>query len=72
MGVLDGSGASPGIDAPKIHYGSERGDALTADGVGNSWGGGGSSGGADVGGVFVYMMARHCPHTRSSDYNRKS
>lgn len=55
-GVLDGSGASPGIDAPKIHYGSERGDALKADGVGNSWGGGGSSGGANVGGVFVYMM----------------
>jgi len=55
-GVLDSSGASPGIDAPKIHYGSERGDALKADGVGNSWGGGGSSGGADVGGVFVYMM----------------
>lgn len=55
-GVLDGSGASPGIDAPKIHYGSERGDALQADGVGNSWGGGGSSGGANIGGVFVYMM----------------
>ena len=55
-GVLEGAGASPGIDAPKIHYGSERGDALKADGVGNSWGGGGSSGSANVGGVFVYMM----------------
>ena len=55
-GVLDGSGASPGIDAPNIHYGSERGDALKAGGVGNSWGGGGSSGSANVGGVFVYMM----------------
>ena len=55
-GVLDGSGASPGIDAPKIHYGSERGDALKAGGMGNSWGGGGSSGGANLGGVFVYMM----------------
>ena len=55
-GVLDGSGASPGIDAPKIHYGSERGDALRAGGVGNSWGGGGSSKSANVGGVFVYMM----------------
>ena len=55
-GVLDGSGASPGVDAPKIHYGSERGDALKAEGVGNSWGGGGTSGSADVGGVFVYMM----------------
>ena len=54
-GVLDGSGASPGIDAPNIHYGSERGDALRAGGVGNSWGGGGASGG-NLGGVFVYMM----------------
>ena len=53
---LDGSGASPGIEAPKIHYGSERGDALKAGGMGNSWGGGGSPGGANVGGVFVYMM----------------
>lgn len=55
-GVLDSSGASPGVDAPKIHYGSERGDALQAGGMGNSWGGGGSSGSANVGGVFVYMM----------------
>ena len=54
--VLDGSGASPGIEAPKIHYGSERGDALKAQGVGNSWGGGGSSGSANLGGAFVYMM----------------
>ena len=54
--VLDGSGASPGIEAPNIHYGSERGDALKAGGMGNSWGGGGSSGSANVGGVFVYMM----------------
>ena len=53
---LDGSGASPGIEAPKIHYGSERGDALRAGGVGNSWGGGGSSGSGNLGGVFVYMM----------------
>ena len=53
---LDGSGASPGIDAPKIHYGSERGDALRVGGMGNSWGGGGSSGGANLGGAFVYMM----------------
>ncbi|MCY3739549.1 MAG: VWA domain-containing protein [Candidatus Poribacteria bacterium] len=55
-GVLDGSGASPGIETPKIHYGSERGDALRAGGMGNSWGGGGSSGGANLGGAFVYMM----------------
>ena len=55
-GVLDGSGASPGIEAPKIHYGSERGDALRAGGAGNSWGSRGSSGSGNLGGVFVYMM----------------
>ena len=49
-------GTSPTVDAPKIHYGSERGDALRATGMGNSWGGGGTSGSANVGGVFVYMM----------------
>ena len=52
--LLDGT--SPTVDAPKIHYGSERGDALRATGMGNSWGGGGTSGGGNVGGVFVYMM----------------
>lgn len=50
------TGSSPTVDAPKIHYGSERGDALRATGMGNSWGGGGGSGGGSVGGVFVYMM----------------
>jgi len=50
------NGASPTVDAPEIHYGSERGDALRATGMGNSWGGGGTSGGANVGGVFVSMM----------------
>lgn len=54
--TLDGSGSSPTIDAPKIHYGSERGDALQATSMGNSWGGGGTSGGGNVGGAFVYMM----------------
>ena len=52
--LLDGT--SPTVGAPKIHYGSERGDALRATGMGNSWGGGGTSGGANVGGAFVYMM----------------
>ena len=47
---------SPTVNAPKIHYGSRRGDALQATGVGNSWGGGGSAGSANVGGVFVHMM----------------
>ena len=54
--TLNGSGTSPTIDAPKIHYGSERGDALRATSMGNSWGGGGASGGGNVGGAFVYMM----------------
>ena len=54
--TLSLNSASPTVDAPKIHYGSERGDALRATGVGNSWGGGGSSGSANVGGEFVYMM----------------
>lgn len=47
---------SPTINAPKIHYGSRRGDALQATAMGNSWGGGSSTGGGSVGGVFVHMM----------------
>ena len=50
------SDGSPTVDAPKIHYGSRRGDALQATGMGNSWGGGSTSGSANVGGVFVHMM----------------
>ena len=50
------SDGSPTVDAPKIHYGSQRGDALRAVGMGNSWEGGSSTGGANVGGAFVYMM----------------
>lgn len=50
------AGASPSVDTPKIHYGSERGDALRATGVGNSWGGGGGGASGGVGGAFVYMM----------------
>lgn len=55
-GNLNNSGASPAVDAPGIHYGSKRGDALRATSIGNSWGGGSTSGGGAVGGVFVYMM----------------
>ena len=55
-GTLALNSTSPTVNTPKIHYGSERGDALRATGVGNSWGGGGSAGGGGVGGVFVYMM----------------
>lgn len=60
--VLDADGnlalnsASPTVNAPKIHYGSERGDALRVTSIGNSWGGGSTSAGGGVGGVFVYMM----------------
>ena len=50
------NGSSPTINAPKIHYGSRRGDALQATAMGNSWGGGSSTGGGSVGGVFVHMM----------------
>lgn len=50
------SSGSPTVNAPNIHYGSRRGDALQATGVGNSWGGGGGGGSGNVGGVFVYMM----------------
>ncbi len=55
-GPLAFNRGSPTIEAPKIHYGSERGDALRATGVGNSWGGGSTTGCGSVGGVFVYMM----------------
>ena len=54
--ALNVKSSSPTVDAPKIHYGSERGDALQATGMGNSWGSGSTSGGANIGGVFVYMM----------------
>ena len=47
---------SPTVNAPEIHYGSRRGDALQATGMGNSWGGGSTAGSANVGGVFVHMM----------------
>ena len=54
--TLKNTGASPVVDAPGIHYGSKRGDALRATSIGNSWGGGSSSAGGGIGGVFVYMM----------------
>ncbi len=53
---LSNSSASPAVDAPGIHYGSKRGDALRATSMGNSWGGGSTSSGGGVGGAFVYMM----------------
>ena len=54
--TLNVKSASPTVDAPKIHYGSERGDALRATGMGNAWGGGSTSGSSNIGGAFVYMM----------------
>ena len=53
---LSNSSASPAVNAPGIHYGSKRGDALRATSMGNSWGGGSTSSGGGVGGAFVYMM----------------
>lgn len=50
------NGSSPIVNTPKIHYGSRRGDALQATAVGNSWGGGSTTRGGSVGGVFVQMM----------------
>ncbi len=44
-------------NAPKIHYGSRRGEVLKATGMGNTWGGSGStSGGSKVGGIYIKMM----------------
>lgn len=48
--------ASPTVGTPKIYYGSRRGEALQATGMGNSWGGGSTSGSATVGGIYVQMM----------------
>ncbi len=50
------SDSSPTVNAPKIHYGSQRGDALQATGIGNSWGGSSTTSTVNVGGVFVEMM----------------
>ncbi|MCY4402394.1 MAG: VWA domain-containing protein [Candidatus Poribacteria bacterium] len=41
---------------PRIHYGSRRGDAFRSSGMSNSWGGGGTSGSNNVGGIYVKMM----------------
>ena len=50
------NGVSPTVGAPKIHYGSQRGDALRATGISNAWGGGGYSGGGKAGGNYIEMM----------------
>ena len=47
---------SPTVGTPKVRYGSQRGDALQATAIGNSWGGGSSSGNSYTGGIYVTMM----------------
>lgn len=47
---------SPTMGTPKINYGSRRGDAFQATGMGNSWGGGSYSGEGKVGGIYIKMM----------------
>ncbi len=47
---------SPTMGTPKINYGSRRGDAFQATGMGNSWGGGSYSGEGKVGGIYIQMM----------------
>ena len=48
--------ASPAVGAPKINYGSRRGDMLRVTGMGNSWGGGSYSGEGKIGGIYIKMM----------------
>lgn len=47
---------SPAVGTPKINYGSRRGDAFQATGMGNAWGGGGYSGEGKVGRIYIKMM----------------
>ena len=58
--VLDANGtlngASLKVGTPKINYGSQRGEALRATGMGNTWGGGSYAGEGKVGGIYIKMM----------------
>lgn len=47
---------SPTVGTPIVHYGSRRGDALRATGMGNSWGGGSTIGTDKSGGLYIKMM----------------
>ena len=47
---------SPTVDTPIVHYGSRRGDALRATGMGNSWGGSTTTGTDKSGGLYIKMM----------------
>lgn len=50
------NGVSLTVGAPKIHYGSRRGDTLRATGMGNSWGGSSSSGSSKISSIYIDMM----------------
>ncbi len=57
LGRAEGlSVVSPTVDTPNVYYGGRRGDALGATGMGNTRGGGSTSGAANVGGRYVSMM----------------
>lgn len=44
------------VGTPKVYYGSRRGDALRASGMGNSWGGSSTTGTDKSGGLYIKMM----------------
>lgn len=44
------------VGTPKVHYGSRRGDALRASGMGNSWGGSSTRATDKSGGLYIKMM----------------
>lgn len=50
------SANSPKAGAPQIHYGSKRGDAFMSVGMSNTWGGGSTSSGSKIGGIYIKMM----------------
>lgn len=47
---------SPNAGTPIINYGSRRGEALQAIGMGNAWGGSIRSSGTNAGGIYIKMM----------------
>ena len=47
---------SPNAGAPQIHYGRGRGDAFSAAGMANTWGGSSASSGTKIGGIYIKMM----------------
>lgn len=47
---------SPNAGAPQIHYGGHRGDAFSATGMTNTWGGSSTSSGSKISGTYIKMM----------------